>query len=162
MTRLLPHPLLTIALTLIWAMLWNDFSGGTLAFGLLLGVGLPLYTSRWWPGRPRVKNPAMMAEFLCIVLWDILKSNLVVAKAVVFRANGDLKPAWISIPLDLTSPEAITLLAGTITMTPGTLSAEITNAGSTLLIHCLDAPDPDAVRDEIKTRYEARIKEMFE
>ncbi len=57
--------------------------------------------------------------------------------------------------------EAISLLAGTITMTPGTLTADVSADGRTLLVHALHAPDPDAVRDEIKTRYEARLKRIF-
>jgi len=67
----------------------------------------------------------------------------------------------VTIPLDLRSPEAITVLAGTITMTPGTVSADLSADGRALLVHCLDADHPDAVRDEIKTRYERRLKEIF-
>ena len=66
------------------------------------------------------------------------------------------------MPLDLVEPESITVLAGTITMTPGTLTAEIAADGHSLLVHCLHAPDPDGVRDDIKARYERRLKEIFE
>jgi multicomponent K+:H+ antiporter subunit E len=97
-----------------------------------------------------------------VVLWDIVIANVVVAKIVLFKPNSARQPAWIAIPLDLKSPEAITVLAGTITMTPGTVSADVSAEGHALLVHCLDASDPDAVRDEIKTRYEARLKEIFE
>ena len=65
------------------------------------------------------------------------------------------------VPLDLRSPEAITVLAGTITMTPGTVSATLAADGGSLLVHALDTDDPDAVRDEIKTRYERRLMEIF-
>ena len=60
------------------------------------------------------------------------------------------------------TPEAITVLASTITLTPGTVSADMSNHGHSLLVHCLDAPDPAAVRDEIKERYERRLMEIFE
>ncbi|HCQ57063.1 MAG TPA: Na+/H+ antiporter subunit E, partial [Sulfitobacter sp.] len=63
--------------------------------------------------------------------------------------------------LDLKEPEAITILAGTITLTPGTVSADLSDNGRYLLVHALDATDPDAVRDEIKDRYERRLKEIF-
>ena len=53
------------------------------------------------------------------------------------------------------------MLAGTITLTPGTVSADMSDTGRCLLIHVLDTDDPDAVRDDIKTRYEARLKEIF-
>ena len=65
------------------------------------------------------------------------------------------------MPLALTSPEAITVLAGTITMTPGTVSAELSADGRALLVHGLDVPDPEALVAEIKSRYEARLLEIF-
>jgi multicomponent K+:H+ antiporter subunit E len=65
------------------------------------------------------------------------------------------------VPLDLTSAEAITVLAGTITMTPGTVSATLAADGSAILVHCLHTDDPDSVRDDIKSRYERRLLEIF-
>ena len=50
----------------------------------------------------------------------------------------------------------------TITLTPGTVSCDLSRDGRSLLVHCLHAPDPDAVLSEIKTRYESRLKEIFE
>ena len=88
--------------------------------------------------------------------------NVIVASLILFRRNEDLKPAWVTVPLDLTAPEAITVLAGTITLTPGTVSSDISSEGHAILVHCLNAPDPDAVRDEIKSRYESRLMEIFE
>ena len=72
-----------------------------------------------------------------------------------------IQSAWIPIPIELKSPEAITMLAGTITLTPGTVTADMSSCGRVLLIHSLHAPDPDAIRDDIKTRYEARLKRIF-
>ena len=73
-----------------------------------------------------------------------------------------MQPNWVCIPLDLRTPEAIAILAGTITLTPGTVSADLSDEGHSLLVHALDAPDPAAVREEIKERYERRLKEIFE
>ena len=160
--RILPHPLLTLTLVIVWQMLVNYVSLGTLVFGLILGIVIPLITAPYWPDRPRLKNPAMIVEFILVVLWDIVVANIVVAKTILFTRNAAMHPAWVSIPLDLRTPEAITVLAGTITMTPGTVSSDVAADGRSLLVHCLDAPDPDAVRDEIKQRYERRLKEIFE
>jgi len=104
---------------------------------------------------------AGMAVFGLIVIWDIIVANIQVAWIVLTRRNKNLRPAWVVIPLDLRQPEAITVLAGTITLTPGTVSADMSDTGHCLLVHALDAPDPDAVRDDIKQRYEARLKEIF-
>ena len=101
-------------------------------------------------------------QYVLIVLWDIVVANVVVAWLILFRRTRDLQPRWIAVPLELRKPEAITVLAGTITLTPGTLSADMSAEGHYLLVHCLHAPDPDAVRDEIKKRYERRLLEIFE
>ena len=160
--RILPHPLLTLTLVVVWQMLVNYVSLGTLVFGLILGIVIPLLIAPYWPDRPRLKNPAMIVEFILIVLWDIVVANIVVAKTILFTRNAAMHPAWITIPLDLRTPEAITVLAGTITMTPGTVSSDIAADGRSLLVHCLNAPDTDAVVADIKQRYERRLKEIFE
>lgn len=160
--RLLPHPLMTVLLTLVWLLLVNRFSLNSLLFGLFLGLVIPFITGPYWPDRPTLRNPRMIAEYILIVLWDIAVANVVVARLVLFKRNRDMRPAWIAIPLELRTPEAITVLAGTITLTPGTVSSDLSSEGHFLLVHCLNAPDPDAVRDEIKQRYERRLMEIFE
>ena len=160
--RILPHPLLTLLLVIVWQMLVNEITAGSLLLGLLLGVVIPVVTSPYWPNRPKLRRPLKFFSFAMIVLWDICVANLVVARVILFRRNADLRSTWITVPLDLTSPEAITVLAGTITMTPGTVSSDLSACGRALLVHCLDAPDPDATRRQIKQRYERRLKEIFE
>ncbi|MGR3759757.1 Na+/H+ antiporter subunit E [Roseobacteraceae bacterium NS-SX3] len=160
--RLLPHPILTLLLTLTWLLLVNGWSLNSLVFGFLLGLLIPFLTQPYWPNQPKLRYPLKMAEYVLVVLWDIMVANVVVARIVLFKKNADRRPNWVAIPLELRTPEAITALAGTITMTPGTLSADVSAEGHMLLVHCLDAPDPDAVRDDIKQRYERRLMEIFE
>ncbi|MCB1345765.1 MAG: monovalent cation/H+ antiporter subunit E, partial [Rhodobacteraceae bacterium] len=92
----------------------------------------------------------------------IVKANIDVALIVLFKPRRDLRPAWVCVPLEIRAAEAITVLAGTITLTPGTVSCDLSEDGHAILVHCLHAPDPDAVRDDIKARYERRLKEIFE
>lgn len=160
--KLLPHPLLTLLLTIVWQLLVNHVSLNSLLFGLFLGLVIPFITRVYWPDQPTLRKPLKIAEYFLIVLHDIVVANIIVAKLILFHRNEDLKPAWINVPLDLRTPEAITVLAGTITLTPGTVSSDLSDHGHSLLVHCLNAPDPDAVRDEIKHRYERRLKEIFE
>lgn len=162
MRGLFPHPILSLLLTLVWLLLVNGYSTNSLLFGAFLGIVVPFITRPYWPNIPRVRHPLKIAEYILVVMWDIVVANVVVASLILFRRNSDLKPAWICIPLELRAPEAITVLAGTITLTPGTVSSDLSNEGHSLLVHCLNAPDPDAVRDEIKMRYERRLKEIFE
>ncbi len=162
MKRLVPHPILTLLLTFTWLCLAATWTLNSLLFGLGLGLIIPFVTQPYWPNRPRLRAPLKIAEYILVVLWDIVIANTIVARIVLFKPNADRKPAWVTIPLELKTPEAITMLAGTITMTPGTLSADLSSEGHALLVHCLDAPDPDAMRDEIKDRYERRLMEIFE
>ena len=155
--KLLPHPLLTLTQIIVWQMLVNN-----LLLGLILGLVIPFVTAAYWPNRPRLRNPLAIIEYTAIVIWDIIVANVEVAYIILFKSNANTHPAWVTIPLDLRTPEAITVLAGTITLTPGTVSSDVSACGKALLVHCLDAPDPDAVRDQIKDRYERRLKEIFE
>ena len=92
----------------------------------------------------------------------MIVANIQVARIVLFMPRDRIRSTFIRVPTDLKSPEAIAMLAGTITMTPGTVTADMTADGTALLIHSLHAPDPDAIRDDIKSRYEARLKRIFE
>lgn len=158
---LFPHPVLTLLLTAVWITLQNEVSAGMAVFGLILGIVIPRATARWWPDRPVGFRVWRMLAYILLVMWDIIVANVQVAWIVLTRPNSKLRPAWIVVPLDLRQPEAITVLAGTITLTPGTVSADMSDTGHCLLVHALDAPDPDAIRDDIKQRYEARLKEIF-
>ncbi|MEO0372013.1 MAG: Na+/H+ antiporter subunit E [Pseudomonadota bacterium] len=159
--KVFPHPLLTILLTLVWCLLVNRPSQGAVAFGLILGIIIPAMTSAYWPERPPITRPWRLFSYFGLVIWDIIVANVQVAIIVLFKSNEKMQPNWVSIPLELRTPEAIAVLASTITLTPGTVSADLSEDGTSLLVHALDAPDPDAVRDEIKQRYEARLMEIF-
>ena len=159
--RLLPHPALSLAVALIWLLLVNRFAWGSLVFALALGLVIPIVTEPYWPGRARLRSPRRILAYLGIIIHDIVKANIDVARIVLFKPNADLRPAWLVVPLELTAPEAVAVLMGTITLTPGTVSCDLAEDGSALLVHALHCPDPAATTDEIKTRYEARLKEIF-
>ncbi len=161
MRKLLPHPLFSVTLLIIWLMLVNKVTVGNVVLGGILGVIVPILTAPYWPGRPDIQNHFKAVEYVLIVLWDIVVANFHVAAIILFKHNKDIRSKWVCVPLEITSPEAITILAGTITMTPGTVSAMLSADGSSVLVHCLDCENPEAVRDEIKARYERRLKEIF-
>ncbi len=158
---LFPHPYLTLILAVVWVLLQNQISAGMVVFGVILGIIIPRITAIWWPDRPKSFHLGKMVPYSLLVLWDIVVANIQVAWIVLSVPNAKLKPAWIVVPLELKHPEAITILAGTITLTPGTVSADLSSEGNNLLVHVLHTDDPDAVRDDIKTRYERRLLEIF-
>lgn len=160
MSRLLPHPGLTALLVAMWMVMVNSPSFGALFLAIVFGILVPIFTAPWWPGRPDVRfRPAI--GYVGLVVWDIVVANFEVAAIILFKPNRDLRPAWLVVPLELTSPEAITVFAGTISLTPGTVSSDVSACGNYLLVHALHAPDPAGEVTRIKARYEARLKEIF-
>ncbi len=159
---LFPHPALSVLIVILWLLLNNDFSLGTLALGAIVGWAVPKVTSIYWPESARIRNPIAILGYCAIVLKDIVISNLQVAYLVLFRRGDSLRSGYITVPLDLRSAEAMTVLAATITLTPGTLSADFSADGRALLVHCLDLDDPVEAVATIKDRYERRLMEIFE
>ncbi len=159
--RLLPHPLLTLALALIWLLLVNSLAFGHVVLGLLLGWAIPLFTRRFWPDTVTIRNPATLARFIAVVMYDIVVANVSVARRILGRPER-LRPAFVVVPLALRSELAISLLANTISLTPGTVSSRLSPDRRSLLVHALDVDDRDALIASIQQRYEAPLKEVFE
>jgi len=100
--------------------------------------------------------------FAIFFAWELLLANLRVAWAVV-RPRAHLRPAIVAVPLDVRSDLAIQLLAATITLTPGTLSLDVSSDRRTLYVHVVDVGDGvEATVAAIKASFERRIKEMLE
>jgi multicomponent K+:H+ antiporter subunit E len=158
---LLPHPILTPVLVVIWLLLANSLSPGHILLGLLLGWAIPIFTLRFWPDRVRIHKPLVLLRFLIVVLYDILVANIAVA-GLILAGQRHVKPAFVTVPLALRSDLGISLLANTICLTPGTVSAWLSPDRTHLLVHGLRVSDADALVAQIKSRYEAPIKEVFE
>lgn len=161
LNRLFPHPFLSALLVAVWMLLVNQFAWGSLVFAIILAVVIPALTAPYWPDRARISGIPGIIAYMVMVVYDIVVANVEVAWIVLVKPNRKLRPAWVVIPLEVTSPEAITVLAGTISLTPGTVSSDLSADGRALLVHCLHAPDPDAVVAQIKSRYESRLKRIF-
>jgi multicomponent K+:H+ antiporter subunit E len=170
MKRLLPQPLVSLLLLVVWLLLNNTVHPAHLLLGAALAVGIPLFSSRLTAGTPRLppfpQLPQWRKGLLAmrlggVVFYDIIKSNLDVARLILGR-ESNIRPAFVWLPLDLNDDHAKAVLAGIITMTPGTLSSDFSEDGRWLLIHALNVPDQDALIADIKSRYEAPLKEIFE
>ncbi len=159
--RYLPHPLLSILLVMLWIALQNSFSIAVWTGALFLGLVIPIYTANFWPDRPKIRSPMKAFVFALIVAWDILVANVHVALLILFRRSDRLRTRWVTVPIDLASPEAITVLAGTITLTPGTVSSDIAADGRSILVHCLDLENEHDLVHTIKNRYEKRLQAIF-
>ena len=161
MRRLLPHPLLSLVLWLSWLALNNTIAAAHIALGALLAWALPLtglhLTDGTWP---RLHRPGIAIRLALRVLRDIVVSNVEVTRRVL-GPEAAIQPGFLRVPLDLTDDWAITTLAGIITMTPGTLTADVAEDRSYLLVHAFHVDDAEAIIASIKTRYEAPLKEIY-
>jgi multicomponent K+:H+ antiporter subunit E len=108
-----------------------------------------------------IRKPFKAVGYAFIVLKDIIVANVQVALLVV-GPERNIKPGFVAVPLDLPDILSTTVLASTVTMTPGTVSGDISSCNKWLYVHVLNMPeDEQEVIDFIKQRYESRIKEIF-
>ena len=158
--RCLPHPWLSLTLLLVWLLLVNDFSAGQWLLGALLGVLIPLLSRVLWIKPPRTRQPWRLLPFFLRVLGDIVVANLQVSRRIL-GSMDDLQPAFVEVPLDVHDELALTLLTSIVSLTPGTVSADLSDDRRRLLLHCLNVQDSAALVAEIKARYEAPLLEVF-
>lgn len=160
MQKYLPHPALSVFLGVVWLLLNNTVAPGHVLLALVLGVLVPIATRPFWTEAPRVSHWPKLGSYILLVLWDIVTANVVVAR-LVFVPNRDLRPAFVEMPLRLTDPFAIAMLTSTISLTPGTVSASVTEDRKWLLIHCLSLDDEAQVLSLIQSRYEDPLLEIY-
>lgn len=161
MSRLVPMPLHSIMLLIVWLMINSTLSLGHIILGSILGICIPLLCGPLRVPQRTVKKPLKAVVYMAIVLKDVIVANIEVALLVI-GPQRRIKPGFIAVPLDLPDHLSITVLASTVTMTPGTVSSEVSSDKKWLYVHVLNMPeDEQEVIDLIKQRYESRVKEIF-
>jgi multicomponent K+:H+ antiporter subunit E len=160
-THLLPAPLLSTVLLVAWLVLNQSFSAGHWLLGAVLALVVPWFTEPLRPEKPRLKKLGTALRLAAVVLYDIVMSNIEMARRIL-GPEDKIRPGYVWLPLSIQDPHGIVTLAGIITMTPGTLSAEISPARDYLLVHCFHVEDPQAVIASCKSRYEAPLMEIFQ
>ena len=158
--RLLPSIPQSLTVFAFWLLMAEDIGPASISMALLLAWLMPLLAARLEREFARLGRLRGIWVLMGRLLWDILVANLTVARQVLGN-TGKLQPRFVWLPLDLTNIHGISALTSVITLTPGTVSAELSEDRRHLLIHCLHVEDPQALIDEIKTRYEAPLREVF-
>ena len=161
MKRWVGHPIASFFVLLVWLGLHSSLAPLHVVSGMVLAVVVPMLLAPALGDRVRIRRPGVALRLAAIVLWDIIVANLAVARRVL-GPLGRLKPGFIEVPLDLSHPHAVALLASIIAITPGTVVAEVDDARATILVHVLDLHDPEQLVGEIKHRYERPLREIFE
>lgn len=156
----LSHPWLSALLALSWLLLTHSLAPVHLLSAALIGLIVPRLLHEALPPAPRIRAlPAL--RLMGVVLWDIVLSNITVARLVLGRMDRP-QPAWVPVPLDLQHPTAIALFASIITTTPGTVSCTVDEPGRRIWVHALDCSDPAQAAADMKARYEAPLRDIFE
>lgn len=161
MSRLLPYPLLTASLVLMW-MLLNSFSLGHLLLGTAIAVLASRAMAALQPSKPRLRRWQLIPRLAGTVAADILRSNLAVAGVILKVRQSNRVSGFVAIPLDLRDRTGLAVLACIVTSTPGTAWVEYDSVSGMLLIHVLDLVEEGEWVDLIKNRYEAMLLEIFE
>lgn len=161
MSRILPYPILSLVLFLLWLLLQQSVSPGNIVMGLAVGLIVGKITSALEPDKPRFRRPWLIPKLLGIIIYDIVRSNLAVAWIILTRGRQLRTSGFLKIPLDLRDRTALAALAVILTATPGTVWLEFDAERGDLLIHVLDLVDEQHWIDIIKTRYERLLLEIF-
>jgi len=153
MRLLLAH----VALALAWAAVTGSFTGLNLAFGLAVGAFALFLIRGEAGGYGRVRK---ILSLVLLFLKELALSAWRVA-VLVARPRMVLKPGIFAFPLTVTSDFEITLLANLITLTPGTLSVDVSEDRRILYVHAIDCSDPTGARRDIAEGFERKIMEAF-
>lgn len=151
---------LNIALALAWAALTGNFNPANLITGFALGYGALFVLRRALVPSNYFLKVWQVIGFTFFFLWELIVANLRVAYDVL-TTRHHMKPRVIGIPLDAQTDTEITALAYFISLTPGTLTLDISTDRSTMFIHAMYAPDADALRREIKQGVERRLLRLM-
>ena len=162
MKRIFPAPLLSVFLLVLWLLINRSASAGHLILGALFGLLIPILTQSLRPLPVSIKHPLTIIRLGLRVAYDSLKSNVAVIRLLLAPQTRKGPPAFVHIPLQLRDPNGLAVLAMIVCITPGTAWAEISRDRSILLLHVLEADNPQSIIDDIKARYERPLMEIFE
>jgi multicomponent K+:H+ antiporter subunit E len=161
MTKLFPYPLLIFSLIVMWLLL-TSFSLGQLIVGTVVALLAAQGMAALNPAKPRIRRWSLLPKLIGIVLYDIIRSNIAVARLILREGNQRRVSGFLTIPLELRSPIGLAILGVIITSTPGTAWLDYNVARGTLLLHVFDLVDEDGWRTLIRDRYERLLLEIFE
>jgi multicomponent K+:H+ antiporter subunit E len=162
MTRLLPFPLVTAGLFAVWLLLNQVLSLGQVLLGGAVALAGGWALTALQPPNAQVRRLGAILRLSSLVLADIVRSNIAVARIILGLAGRERRSGFVNIPLDLRAPYGLAALACIITSTPGTLWVSFDAAKGILMIHVLDLIDEGEWIQTIKGRYERLLLEIFE
>ena len=158
--RFLPSLPLTLAIIIFWLLLVSEINAAQFTLALALGLVIPLYAARIDREFARIGTLRPLPKLFVVLVWDILMSNIRVARQVL-GPEARIHSGFIWYPLDIDNIHGVTALACCITLTPGTVTAALSDDRRYLLVHVLDLADEAQLVADIKRRYERPLMEIF-
>lgn len=148
--------LANLLLTFIWVALTGDFDFANVLFGFVLSYFLLWVITRGSGNARYFKLMPRLVAFFFFFLYELVKANLQVAYEVI-TPNLNMTPGIVAVPLDVKSDFQITMLANLITLTPGTLSLDVSEDRKVLYVHSMYIKDREEFIKSIKNGFEKRI-----
>lgn len=153
--------LLNVLLALAWSALMGNFDPPYLVFGFVLGYLILWLFYQKSPTPKYFREVPLVIEFVIFFLWEVFLSNIRLT-ITILSPKMNLRPAVVAVPLDLKSEVGIVILSHMITLTPGTLSLDISSNRHTIYVHVYDLDDPNKFVERIKSKFERRVREIIE
>lgn len=152
--------LLNILLALLWMFMWGSFSMYQLLAGLFFGWVLLAVMSRRTLGMTYGMRGLQLVRFAAFFLRILVKANLQVARDIMTPTHY-MEPRFVRYPVHDLSAVQMTTFALTLSLTPGTLSVDVSDDGCWLYVHCMYARDRQAAIDELDALRDRILKEVF-
>jgi multicomponent K+:H+ antiporter subunit E len=162
MKRVLPAPLVSAGLFVLWLVLNGSVSAGHVVLGAALAVVVPILTAPLRPLPVRVRRPGAVLRLTAVVMHDVVVSNIEVGMRVLNARRKPPHGAFVRIPLDLRDANGIAVLALITTIVPGTVWSELARDRRMFLLHVFDLEDEGEFVAYFKHRYERPLIEIFE
>ncbi|HRN74366.1 Na+/H+ antiporter subunit E [Ottowia sp.] len=160
--RLLPWPLLTLSLIVMWLVLNRSLGLGQIILAVIFGIGAPALLAPLRPARPRVRHPLTVIRLILAVGHDVVESTIAVFLGVLRERRQPVRSAFVIIPLELRDPTALASLTMITTVVPGTVWCELARDSSAMMLHVWDVPDEAEFITFFKRRYEQPLIRIFE
>lgn len=158
-----PPPLLTSVLAGMWLLLEQTLALGQIVLAALLAIGLARAASILRPLQPRLRRARTVPVLSFVVLADIVRSNVHVARIVLgLVRDRAVRSGFLDIPLELRDPHGLAALAVIVTSTPGTVWVDLSPEGDRLTLHVLDLGDEAEWIRMFRVRYERPLMRIFE
>jgi multicomponent Na+:H+ antiporter subunit E len=151
--------LLNLLIGVIWMFLSESYSFASFLVGFVIGAALLFLLNRFIPDSFYFKQVKAIIYLIFLFIKELILANIEVLKWV-YKPKLNFQPGIIALPIDVKKNWEITLLANLITLTPGTLSVDVSRDQRYIYIHAIDLPDVNQTIVGIKDSFEKAIREV--